>query len=186
MGVVSSKSKLLRLIFSIWSLLRSGTLYTTAPIPLQVNITTSQQNFSKKVTKLTRIMGHWVYQCLMVETNLAYGKQFWKPIIPQHYGTKTKQLPKNTQKTFRKCLLYKGWNYWANYWHKVEILTPFPLKENPSKLLLVQVYLYRNTQDDMDTNMRSWKQGYGTSTNALRNMTKAQTRRCALRYIRGT
>ena len=135
MGVVSSKSKLLRLIFSIWSLLRSGTLYTTAPIPLQVNITTSQQNFSKKVTKIPRIMGHWVYQCLMVETNLAYGKQFWKPIIPQHYGTKTKQLPKNTQKTFRKCLLYKGMKLLSQLLTQSGNINSFPFERKPLQVI---------------------------------------------------
>lgn len=36
MGVVSSSSTLLRLIFKSWSFWRSGTLYTIAPIPLKI------------------------------------------------------------------------------------------------------------------------------------------------------
>lgn len=48
MGVVSSLSKLLRLIFSFWSFSSSGTLYTTAPIPLKVEKNFIKNNISMR------------------------------------------------------------------------------------------------------------------------------------------
>lgn len=47
-GVVSSVFTLLRLIFSNWSLLSSGTLYTTAPIPLRGTRKYQIQNKTKE------------------------------------------------------------------------------------------------------------------------------------------